>query len=276
MEIKTLESASVAEITNTFNLAFSNYLISIFLTENDLRIKMTSENTIPGYSAGVFSEGMLVGFILIGIDNNVAYNGGTGVIPEFRGQNLTRKMYDFLLPLLAEEGITSHLLEVITENAKAIPVYEKIGFTIVRTVACFKGKINHAENHFADICTIDFPGQMEAWCDFKPTYQNATPAILRTKETHQFLGAFVEGKMVGCIAFIESNARIKHFAVAPEFRRKGIGGQLFDQVQQRVGDKPVLLINVDESDESMAFLQKIGLEIPLRQYEMVYRYDGPR
>src|SRR5690606_11050066 len=132
MKIQTLRAATTAEIAETFNLAFSDYLVPIHLSETDLKAKMVAENTKLDYSAGVFSDGKLVGFILIGIDGDTAYNGGTGVVAAYRGQNLTRKMYDFLFPILSEKGIVNHHLEVITENKKALPVYQKIGFVTRR------------------------------------------------------------------------------------------------------------------------------------------------
>lgn len=268
MEIKTLEGVTAAEIARTFNEAFSDYLVPINLSENDMAAKMASENTIPELSAGAFTDGKLVGFILIGIDNGVAYNGGTGVIPAFRGQKLTQQMYGFLFPQLTEKGITNHLLEVLTENVKAIPVYERLGFKTSRTVACFKGKVSRPVRYFAAIRTIAFPEYRQGWCDFEPTYQNSWQAISRTKDQHRALGAFADGKLAGYIVFTEAGARIKHFAVKPEFRRKGIGWQLFDQAQQHIGDKPILVLNVDESDDAVLFLDKIGLEIPVRQFEM--------
>jgi GNAT superfamily N-acetyltransferase len=82
--------------------------------------------------------------------------------------------------------------------------------------------------------------------------------------------------MAGYIILAESSARVKQFAVAHEFRKKGIGQQLFYEIQQLVGDKMILLINIDDRDESNVFLQKIGLEMILKQYEMVYRYDRLR
>jgi ribosomal protein S18 acetylase RimI-like enzyme len=272
MEIRTLEGVSTADIAQTFNLAFSDYLVPIHLSESDMAAKMAAENTTRELSSGVFDSGKLVGFILIGIDDGVAYNGGTGVIPAFRGKNLTREMYRFLLPMLAEKGIVNHLLEVLTQNAKAIPVYQKLGFQISRTVACFKGKINRVEKQFAKIQAVDSFNYSKDWCDFDPTYQNSWSAISRTKDQHQFVGAFADGQLVGYIVYVETSARIKHFAVKPDFRRHGIGWQLFDHVQQQLGNKPMTVLNVDETDNAMLFLQKIGLEIPVRQYEMTYEY----
>lgn len=267
MQIKTLEGISTSEIANAFNEAFSDYLVPISLSADDLQTKMTAENTKPEFSAGAFSNGKLVGFILIGIDNETAYNGGTGVIPAFRGQNLTRRMYDFLFPVLAENGITNHLLEVITENEKAIPVYEKIGFEKARILICYKGKVLPKNSSSVAIKPIAFEDFSRFW-DFKPTYQNATEAITRTANHHQTLGAFADEKLIGYITFIENAGRVKQFAVSTEYRKNGIGRQLFLAAQEIIGDKFISVTNVENSDKSNIFLRKIGLEITVQQHEM--------
>jgi ribosomal protein S18 acetylase RimI-like enzyme len=271
MEIKTLDGVNIAEIAETFNAAFSDYLVPIQLSENDLRAKMQSENTVPAYSAGAFTDGKLIGFILIGIDGQIAYNGGTGVIPAFRGQNLTTKMYSFLLPLLAQKGITTHRLEVITENIKAIPVYEKIGFKIIRTVICFKGSVSGNTDR-QKLEEIELTAIRDNFFDFEPTYQNTAAAILRARSQHTAIGAFADDQLVGFIVFSPSAARVKQFAVARDFRNKGLGKRLFQEVQKIVGDRQISLINVDDRDGSIDFLQKIGLEKTVRQFEMELRH----
>ncbi len=271
----------MAALAEAFNSAFSDYLVPVRLSENDLRSKLLSENTNPELSAGAFLDGRLVGFILIGIDKVgdkvVAYNGGTGVIPECRGQNLTGKMYRFLFPLLEKKGIVTHQLEVITENVKAIPVYEKIGFQVKRVVSCFRGKVI-APRGIApvEIKSIDFPDQSQVrlFCDFNPTYQNMWSCILRTKEMHRFLGAFEGEKLIGYLIFAEDVAKVKQFGVAAAFRKKGVGRQLFYELQCIAGNKIVSLNNVDHAhDATIGFLKEIGLEMTVQQYEMTYRYD---
>jgi ribosomal protein S18 acetylase RimI-like enzyme len=75
--------------------------------------------------------------------------------------------------------------------------------------------------------------------------------------------------LIGYIVFSPSNARVKQFGVHPDFRYKGIGHALFQKVQEMAGDKMLTLINLDDSDnESIAFLQKIGFEMTVQQYEM--------
>lgn len=270
MEINTLDGVTTAEITGTFNAAFSDYVVPLMLSEADVGSKIQLENIVLPYSAGAFSDGKLVGFILIGTDGIVAYNAGTGVIPDWRGQNLTQKMYDFLLPLLAEKGIAQHRLEVIVGNVKAIKVYEQIGFTTTRKVTCFKGKVAPARNHGAAIRPIAFGDitNPERFWDFIPTYQNALDVVLRMPQLHRTFGAFDGDNLVGYIVFATASLRIKQFGVAENYRRKGIGQQLFEHVQQADFSKDVSLINVDDASKSIEFLKSIGLTQTVSQLEM--------
>jgi hypothetical protein len=56
MTIKNLQNIPVEMLAETFNHAFSDYLVPIQVSEHDLWIKMASENTFPEFSAGVFSK----------------------------------------------------------------------------------------------------------------------------------------------------------------------------------------------------------------------------
>jgi len=73
---------------------------------------------------------------------------------------------------------------------------------------------------------------------------------------------------VGFIVFSPETARIKHFGVDQNHRLTGIGKTLFGEVQHIVGDKPMTLINVDARDGAIAFLEKIGFEKTVSQFEM--------
>ena len=132
MEIKTLEQTSLALITAAFNEAFENYFIPLRFTEEGMKAKFRSEGIKPRYSLGAFDNGKLVGFILHGYDEvngvKTVYNGGTGVLSSHRGRGITAALYQYAVPLLAQQGIYSHLLEVIDNNYPAIRVYEKQGF----------------------------------------------------------------------------------------------------------------------------------------------------
>jgi ribosomal protein S18 acetylase RimI-like enzyme len=263
MQFRTLENVGKAELIQVFNSAFADYFVKIEMTEQSLDEKILSENIVLERSVGSFFDDKLVGFVLIGIDGKNSYNGGTGVLPDFRGQNLTVKMYDFFFA----KGFTSQQLEVITENVAAIKTYEKIGFSKSRTLGCFKGKINvsniNQDVKLKVLDEIDEANFHKFW-NSQPSWQNSLSAINRTKNLHKIVGAFYENSFVGYIIFTQSG-RIKQFAVKQDFRRMGIGQTLFNQVN----NQEVLITNIDKNDrESVEFLRKLGLNLFLEQFEM--------
>lgn len=267
LNFSTLGNVQTAEIVEVFNKSFADYFVKIELNKKSLGDKIRTENIILESSVGVFFENKLVGFILIGIENEVAYNGGTGVLPKFRGNSLTLKMYEFILPKLKNQGISFHQLEVITENFPAIKTYEKIGFQKLRTLACFKGKIDISKKNrkvkIKVLEEIDENLFVSFW-NSQPSWQNSISAINRTKNQHKIISAFYENELVGYLIYTE-NGRIKQFAVSKEFRHLGIGKTLFAKLDQ----KEIIITNIDKNDsETIYFLQKTGLSIFLEQFEM--------
>ncbi|MBX7174509.1 MAG: GNAT family N-acetyltransferase [Pyrinomonadaceae bacterium] len=266
-QISTLKKVKTAEIVEVFNSAFADYFVKIELNEKSLADKITTENIILEKSVGVFFENKLVGFILIGIENKVAYNGGTGVLLDFRGQSLSKRMYDFILPKLKAENTYSHQLEVITENLPAIKTYEKIGFQKMRTLACFKGKINVSKLNdnvvIKNLNEIDETLFPQFW-NSQPSWQNSLSAIKRTQNLHKILGAFHQNNLAGYLIYT-GTGRIKQFAVQKDFRRLGIAQTLFHQLN----NQEILITNIDKDDpETVSFLNNLGLNLFLEQFEM--------
>jgi len=277
MEIHSLSEIPIAQIAEVFNKAFEGYFLPIQLTEQQMADKIKSENIKLELSVGATINDKLAGFILTGIDvdhhKTISYNAGTGVIPEFRGLQLTEKMYGYLLPLLQKKNIRKHQLEVITQNLKALTIYQKIGYQISKTVTCFKGKVALPEKASSyEIVGIDLPHDslVSSFWNHTPTYQNTLSSINRNKTLHATLGIFVNKHLIGYITYAKGTGRIKQFGVHPNYRNNGIGHLLFYAVQQANPDSDLVLINIGNTDDiTHSFLTKIGLAPIIEQFEMV-------
>lgn len=277
MTIQSLASASLAELTRSFNEAFSDYFVPLQLTEPAMAVKLRSENIDLNYSIGAFENNELKGFILHGIDTldgvKTVYNAGTGVVPPHRGKGLTEQLYKTVLPLLSKEGITHHQLEVIEQNAPAIRVYEKIGFRTVRTFSCFKGTVEEAVDPAISIAEVPAPDfqAYASWWNFAPSWQNDSPAILRALEAHRIVELRKGEELLAYAAYSPATGRVKQYGVHPDHRREGYGKQLFSYICSTISNREVNLINIDESDTaSTGFFKALGFQRFLGLQEMKY------
>ncbi|MEM9931009.1 MAG: GNAT family N-acetyltransferase [Bacteroidota bacterium] len=271
--IKTLEGISQEDILTVFNHSFSDYIVRIELSREQLSAKMRAEQVDLSISVGAFMEGKLVGFILHGSrmleGQKTFYNGGTGVIPPARGRQLTTKMYQFILPLLQTKGYERGVLEVITSNEPALKSYQRTGFTIKRSLPCYRGEVmvnaEELDLSFAELAPGDLQ-DISSFFAWSPTWQNHTQTLQRMLADLQLMGAFHAGQLIGAVVYDPQSLRVKQFGVHPDYRQKGFGTALFHHCFQGAN---VAITNVDgDSMASQTFLEKLGLAEFLRQYEM--------
>jgi ribosomal protein S18 acetylase RimI-like enzyme len=275
MEIRSLEGTSLPAITAAFNSAFDNYFVPLQLSEEQMATKMKSERISLAHSIGAFEDNELSGFILHGIDNvngtPTAYNAATGVLPQHRGKRLTEAIYTYAVKELVQQNIFNHVLEVITENERAKRVYEKIGFTTVRTLGCYAGNVNAYNNDNISITKGSWNDilALTSSFNFAPTWQQSIASLEAIKEQHEICIVTQNDQLAAYAIFLPANGRIRQFVVAPEFRRKGIAKALFSYLSTLTTNKQVTVISVDETDQStVSFLESTGMKRFLGLYEM--------
>lgn len=273
IEFKTLENISLEELTKLFNHAFDDYFVKVNVTPQMLAEKIQSEDIQLKFSVGVYANERPVGFVLHAVRNfpegKLAYNAGTGVIPNFRGQNLTHKMYEFILPKLKEAEVSSCILEVMEQNVPAIKLYHKTGFQKIANLECFRGKVNsnRADNHIS-IQKINHPNfqELQTFWEWEPTWQHSAETIQKSS-AYESYGAYIEGELAGYVTANITTGRVAQFAVNSIFRRQGVTTKLFQNLARKCPDE-ITAINVDDSLTTRSFLISLGLKSFLRQHLM--------
>jgi ribosomal protein S18 acetylase RimI-like enzyme len=274
-DFRTLHNIATPQLCDTFNAAFSDYIVPLHLTPSILEQKIEGENLQRNYSIGAFAGEELGGFILHAVDNlvhpTVLYNGGTGVIPTYRGQHLVQKMYSQFIPVYQQRGIRKIILEVISTNLPAIKAYTNSGFDKTRIIHSFKGEVDMSKP-VADVSikankTPDW-ATLSTFMDMAPTWSNTVSSIQREGTFTITWEAIVAGETAGYISIHKDTRRIRNIAVKPDFRRQGIGTALLQHAADTLGG-PLTIINIDERfPEINAFLKQAGLQHYLSQYEM--------
>lgn len=274
-----LQHTSLQEIAETFNTAFQNYFVKVLLNEKELKTKIENDRIDLCLSVGVFHEKKLVGFILNGADRQLqqVYNAGTGVVPSHRGHALTQKMYDFILPVLINEGFSAGSLEVIRENTPAIYQYKKIGYYTQRNLDSFKfGKINSFPNHSIEIRKltfqdIDWNRVKHSW-EMLPAWSFSEKAIKSSLDSFEIFGALQNDNLVGYVVYQPAKRRLIQIWVNPQKRREKIGSQLLQLIFERSAHS-LSVINVDPDCQSIhSFFHFHRAEFLIGQYEMLMKF----
>ena len=113
MRLQILENIPYEKLLEVFNLSFSDYIVPLCLTQEQLEDKIKTDSIKLEFSVGAFEDNQLIAFILHGydmIDNlKIVYNAGTGVIPAKRGNRLTKKLYEYVLQRNVPQKQSLHL-----------------------------------------------------------------------------------------------------------------------------------------------------------------------
>src|SRR6185437_557178 len=135
LEIRRLSACSFDDAVQAWNDGFQGYFVDMTLSLDRYLARLHYEGLSPEFSLMAFCEGKPAGFLLNGIRNNAgsktAWNGGTGVSPEFRGRGVGKALMRATLDLYQELGIQIATLEAIGENQRAISLYQQFGYEVV-------------------------------------------------------------------------------------------------------------------------------------------------
>ncbi|MCP4725478.1 MAG: GNAT family N-acetyltransferase [bacterium] len=283
LEYRFLSEDMMPEIFRTFMEAFSDYALDMsYMTEQSMYNRFVKNGTDFESSVGVFNGTKMAGFTMIGIDNwknsLSAFDVGTGIVKEYRGKGIARKMFDHAVPLLKEKGVNEFYLEVLQENEPAIKAYEKTGFRIVREFDCYKLVLGSPDLEIVQSPLIEITEfdkneitHFNDFLDWEPSWENSLNAITRIRDEIYLFKAVYEGSDAGILAYYPGLNWIMTLVVGRQFRRKGIASSLLKHLlcNDIIKEPEVKLINVESTDLGMKqFLSNKSFEIYVKQYEM--------
>ncbi len=118
-----------------WNAGFKGYRVDMTRSLDAYLARLHDDGLSPELSFVAFSSGQPAGFLLNGIRNSegrkVAWNGGTAIIPEFRGKGIGHALVAAAIRLYQDEGVVLASLEALSDNAPAIALYKKFGYETV-------------------------------------------------------------------------------------------------------------------------------------------------
>lgn len=274
---RKLTLRDLPQLHQSYLEAFADYPVNMSLDYTAFKQRMLIRLHLDfDLSVGAFHGQKLVGFLLH-TENTYQkrasiYNGGTGVIPAYRGKSLVKLMYQyFQTQTSSHSAATQVVLEVLEKNEAARRSYQQSGFEAKRLLRCYRQthfftnsrvglqiSINHWHSNidpdlFSRSSFMDTPGQL--------AHNHSALRVLTINHNDQ---------TCGCLIGDVDRPRVCFLYVDPEFRQQGIGTALLHKMQLLAGVRKLSLLNVDEKIESLhKFLLAVGFENQFNQLEMV-------
>ncbi|MGG0644389.1 GNAT family N-acetyltransferase [Sporosarcina gallistercoris] len=131
---KLMSSLSFEDAHALFNRGFEGYLVPMNLSFDTFMSRFSNDGLSPALSIVAFDGTEPVGFVLQGIreaeGQKFSWNGGTGIIPEYRGRKLGYSLIGEAEKLLKELNVSLATLESLSENKAAISLYKNCGYQV--------------------------------------------------------------------------------------------------------------------------------------------------
>lgn len=271
---RLLSARDLPSLYRCFLEAFSDYEVDMRMSREQFEQRIVRDGVQLEISAGAFDDARMIGFYMNGVGlwqgKQTVYDAGTGVIPEYRGRQVAKELFAFVVERLREVSVSQYLLEVLTSNTRAVSLYRKLGFVETRVLAVLRSSepVKTLRESVA-IRLVEEPDWplFESFWDGYPSWQNSSAAVERIANERTIVGAYVDGNCIGYGVIFRPSGNLMQLAVAREFRRRGIGTRILAALSP---NEPLKVNNIDEKlTGTLEFFKANRFKIVLRQYEML-------
>ncbi len=284
VSIRFLEATPWTELHRALQASFSDYAVDMsYMTVDYLQRRSRKNGVALDVSPGLFVDGELVGFTLVGLgpwkNGPAAFDSATGLVKAWRGRGYASALFEYALPVLKTRGIQTFVLEVLQENKPAIRAYEKSGFQISRELDCFDFHPQQAavsarpEPSGITIAPVDAQTSLdfEQSAQWPLSWECSYPAQRRCAEDMLFLSARSDREIVGLASFNTRLNWLMAIQVKPAWRRRGVAWALLSRILAEFGlpGSRIRADNIQHDDvASQNLLRKLGFRHFVSQYEM--------
>jgi len=267
-EFKNLEGINFKELADTWNLAFSDYIVDMEMKPERLEAYFKISGVDYGQSFGVFTGSELVGMLMNSIDSykgkRAAYDAMTGIVPEHRGKGLFSELFEYTRKALKSAGITHYYLEVIQINKRAYDIYTAKGGKVEREYSFLRaraGEIFCEDDEVTLKPLSEFSS--EEICLYEPSFSNRVSAMRRNVDDYQV--ALVGGKPV---VVFNTQGRITQVLYRNPDDKAALGAAM-SYLSQNFRVLEISNIPTTET-ELIGALTEIGFNVLIEQYEMSF------
>lgn len=142
MIYKKMSELTAEDMVVLWNKGFEGYSLNNTLTLDRFFSRAVNEALSFEHSLVMFEHNDPIGFVMNGFrligGKKVAWNGGTGIVPAYRGKGFGKQLMERNLQLYREQEVGIALLEALVENETAIKLYRSVGYEITEQLVCLQ------------------------------------------------------------------------------------------------------------------------------------------
>ncbi len=177
IKLRRMSECSFETALDAWNRGFQGYAVDLTQTLDQLLSRITSDELSLERSFIAFDGDNTVGFLMNAFreisGRKFAWNGGTGVVPEWRGKGVGRVLMDATLKLYEAERVDLALLEALSTNHPAIALYKKCGYEIEEELTLLRldnSSVNFTVSGNYSVEQVDLPavGKLEFYRELAP------------------------------------------------------------------------------------------------------------
>lgn len=280
IDYKRCSEVSIEQIFNAFKEGFSDYIIKIEMPKEIFEKRFFGPEGNSRQHSFIAMDGeKAIGLILGGIkvfEGIKTIRCGTLCIhPEYRGKEISNKLFELYKVEGIKNGCNQLFLEVIVGNERAVKFYTKLGFEKVYdlkyfSLSDFSGLMKYIKGdvEIREISIYEFETLYNSAVGVHINWQNDLDYIKKS-EDQIFLGAIKDGNIIGTIC-ISKFGKISFLWIEPDFRMEGVAASLLEYAARNLEIKKVTA-SIPNNALLEGFYRRIGFKKdPLSQYEMYF------
>jgi ribosomal protein S18 acetylase RimI-like enzyme len=259
------------QLAEMHNASFSGYFFPMNITAEQSAGFWQVYQINAAYCVVMHDEQDRFGMARMGARGLRGWCGGFGIVPEFRGTGASKLLAAQMVQAARESGLTTLQLEALTQNVKAIKLYEGVGFVATRrlVIAQAASKALRAAASALQVQAVPLNALMPRLYEGQRPDWEREPASIQTLRAEAVAAPGADGQLNGLI-FRRSGDNIQMLAAVLQSDLSN--ADFAALLCEAAGDATwVQLFNEPEDSLLLARCRDLGFAETVSQYEMFLR-----
>jgi ribosomal protein S18 acetylase RimI-like enzyme len=246
----------LGELAALFTAGYEDYYTPIRIDRVGLEFMVGAWDIDLDASRVASLEDSSAGVVLLGIRGSEGWVGGLGVVPPLRRRGVGEALMRAAIEQAEDRSVRDLRLEVIKENERAIPLYERLGFTTTRELdvwslpAATSGAVREIPVEAAHETIRACRRAREPWQRADASLANLSRLTGLGSDTGAAIVRVSAGR-VSVLQLAGDDSALRELLSAA----------------RALGDS-VSIVNLPRDDPAAATLRELGGRVDLTQYEM--------